>query len=184
MGGGSLFTNTTVQIELNKKREAELNVNWKNPTLVMKEVLLQCDPNITITCLNKLKVKADKDKAGIECDLHETRWLDELARALIDSDPTREKNQVENQDLSRQIVDVESAIATLFRNKISLTTQFEDSKRLTDAESRDRASLLSTYKALSSNICTLKQRIEKEAENKNDILRSLSTAHSDILLWK
>ena len=55
---------------------------------------------------------------------------------------------------------------------------------LADAESRDRSSLLSKYKALSSDIQILKQRFEEEAEKKNDILRSLSKAQSDILLWK
>merc|ERR1711892_872600 len=77
-----------------------------------------------------------------------------------------------------------AAIATLGKNKISLTTQLEDTKRLADAESRDRASLLSKYKALSSDIFTLKQRIDEEAEKKNDILRSLSKAQSDVQLWK
>merc|ERR1711892_968549 len=76
-----------------------------------------------------------------------------------------------------------AAIATLGKNKISLTTQLEDTKRLADAESRDRASLLSKYKALSSDIFTLKQRIDEEAEKKNDILRSLSKAQSDVQLW-
>ena len=217
--------NTTVQIELNKNREAELgklkseleesNISHEGTLVAMrsKHNNTMSDMGEQIDSLNKMKTKADKDKAGLECDLQEARAgledvmrdraniekqskltmgaiaesntrLDELARALNDADSTRKKLQVENQDLSRQIDDVESAIATLGKNKISLTTQLEDTKRLADAESRDRASLLAKYKALSSDIQTLKQRIEEEAEKKNDILRSLSKAQSDILLWK
>ena len=217
--------NTTVQIELNKNREAELgklkseleesNISHEGTLVAMrsKHNNTMSDMGEQIDSLNKMKTKADKDKAGLECDLQEARAgledvmrdraniekqskltmgaiaesntrLDELARALNDADSTKKKLQVENQDLSRQIDDVESAIATLGKNKISLTTQLEDTKRLADAESRDRASLLAKYKALSSDIQILKQRIEEEAEKKNDILRSLSKAQSDILLWK
>jgi myosin heavy chain 6/7 len=217
--------NTTVQIELNKKREAELgklksemeesNINHEGTLVAMrsKHNNTMADFGEQIDSLNKMKTKAEKDKAGLECDLQEARTgledvmrdraniekqskltmgaivennsrLDELARALNDADSTRKKLQVENQDLTRQIDDVEGAIATLGKNKVSLTTQLEDTKRLADAESRDRASLLAKYKALSSDIQTLKQRIDEEAEKKNQIVRSLSKAQSDIQLWK
>jgi len=217
--------NTTVQIELNKKRETELtklkseleesNINHEGTLVALrsKHNNTMSDLGEQIDSLNKMKTKAEKDKANLELDLQEARTgledvmrersniekqskitmgaiaesntrMDELARAINDSDSTRKKLQVENQDLSRQIDDVESAIATLGKNKISLTTQLEDTKRLADAESRDRASLLSKYKALTSDINTLKQRIEEEAEKKNDIQKLLSKAQSDILLWK
>merc|ERR1719233_2332987 len=65
--------------------------------------------------------------------------LDEMARALNEADSSRKKLQVENQDLTRQIEETENAIAALGKNKISLTTQLEDTKRLGDSEARDRA---------------------------------------------
>merc|ERR1739845_39049 len=106
-----------------------------------------------------------KDKAGMERDLQEVRAgleeamrdranherngkltqnliveanqkLDEMARALNEADSSRKKLQVENQDLTRQIEEIEAAIANLGKNKISLTTQLEDTKRLGDSESR------------------------------------------------
>ena len=52
--------------------------------------------------------------------------LDEFARALNEADSTKKKLQVESQDLTRQIEECENAIATHLKNKISLTTQFED----------------------------------------------------------
>ena len=52
--------------------------------------------------------------------------LDEFDRALNEADSTKKKLQVESQDLTRQIEECENAIATLQKNKISLTTQFED----------------------------------------------------------
>merc|ERR1711915_576885 len=130
-----------------------------------------------IDSLNKSKAKSEKDKAGIERDLQEARTgldeamrdranmeknckmtqglivesntkLDELSRALNEADSTKKKLQVESQDLTRQIEETEAAIGNLGKNKISLQTQLEDTKKLADGEARDRASLLTKYKAL------------------------------------
>ena len=78
--------------------------------------------------------------------------LDELARALNEADSSKKKLQVENQDLTRQIEETENAIASLGKAKISLTTQLEDTKRLGDAEARDRASLLSKFKNMNTEV--------------------------------
>merc|ERR1712126_575684 len=110
--------------------------------------------------------------------------LDELARALNEADCTKKKLQVEGQDLNRQIEETENAIAALGKNKVSLTTQLEDTKRLADAEARDRSSLLTKYKNLNSDCENLKMKIDEESERKNDALRALSKAQSEIQLWK
>jgi myosin heavy chain 6/7 len=131
--------------------------------------------------LAKMKAKAEKDKSNNERDLQETRAgleeamrdranherngkltqgliveanqkLDELARALNEADSTKKKLQVENLDLQRQIEETENAIAALGKAKISLTTQLEDTKRLGDAEARDRASLLSKFKNMNTEV--------------------------------
>jgi myosin heavy chain 6/7 len=134
-----------------------------------------------IDSLNKMKAKAEKDKSNMERDLQEARSgleeamrdralherngkmtqglivetnqkLDELARALNEADSTKKKLQVENLDLQRQIEETENAIASLGKSKISLTTQLEDTKRLGDAEARDRASLLSKFKNMNTEV--------------------------------
>merc|ERR1712020_161766 len=163
--------------------------------------------------LNKMKAKAEKDKSGMERDLQEARAgldevmreranherngkltqgliveahqkLDEMARALNEADSSKKKLQVENQDLCRQIEETENAIAALGKNKISLATQLEDTKRLGDGEARDRASLLSKYKNLMTEAENLRMRIDEENEKKNDALKALSKAQSEIQLWK
>merc|ERR1712001_735698 len=92
--------------------------------------------------------------------------LDELARALNEADSSKKKLQVENQDLQRQIEETENAIAALGKNKISITTQLEDTKKLGDAEARDRASLLSKFKNLTTELEHMRERIEEESEKK------------------
>merc|ERR1712079_307084 len=105
--------------------------------------------------------------------------LDEMARALNEADSSRKKLQVENQDLTRQIEETENAIAALGKNKISLTTQLEDTKRMGDAEARDRASLLSKFKNMNTELENVKERIEEENEKKSDALKALSKAQAE-----
>merc|ERR1712127_400935 len=110
--------------------------------------------------------------------------LDEIARSLNDADSTKKKLQVESQDLSRQIEECENATGALQKNKISLNTQLDDTKKLGDGESRDRAALLTKFKALSTEAENLKMKIDEESEKKNDVLKALSKAQSEIQLWK
>merc|ERR1711990_301778 len=166
-----------------------------------------------IDSINKNKAKSEKDKAGMERDLAEARTgleeamrdranmeknckmtqglivesnqkLDELARALNEADSTKKKLQVESQDLTRQIEETDNSIAALQKNKISLTTQLEDTKRLGDGEARDRATLLTKFKNLTTEAENLCMRIDEESDKKNDALKALSKAQSEIQLWK
>merc|ERR1711936_1092082 len=82
------------------------------------------------------------------------------------------------------IEECENAIAALQKNKISLTTQLEDTKRLGDGEARDRAALLTKYKNLMTEAENLRMRIDEENEKKNDALKALSKAQAEIQLWK
>merc|ERR1712180_99037 len=218
-------SNTSTQIELNKKREAELlklkgeleeaNIAHEGTlaALRQKHNNTMSDMGEQIDTLNKNKAKAEKDKANLERDLGEARAglddgmreranieknckmtqglivesntkMDELARALNEADCTKKKLQVEGQDLNRQIEETENAIAALGKNKVSPTTQLEDTKRLADAEARDRSTLLTKYKNLNSDCENLKMKIDEESERKNDALRALSKAQSEIQLWK
>merc|ERR1739844_618583 len=216
---------TATQIELNKKREAELaklkaeldesNISHGGTlaALRQKHNNNMAEMGEQIDGLNKMKAKAEKDKAGMERDLQEVRAgldeamrdranherngkltgaliveanqkLDDMARALNEADSSRKKLQVENQDLSRQIIETENAIASLGKTKVSLGTQLEDTKRLGDSEARDRAALLSKFKNLNSELENLKERIDEESEKKSDALKALSKASAEIQLWK
>merc|ERR1712223_981420 len=218
-------SNTSTQIELNKKREAELlklkgeleeaNIAHEGilAALRQKHNNTMAEMGERIDGLNKNKAKAEKDKANMERDLQETRAgldeamreranmeknckmtqglivesnqkLDELARALNEADSTKKKLQVESQDLTRQIEETDNSIAALQKNKISLTTQLEDTKRLGDGEARDRATLLTKFKSLTTEAENLRMRIDEESDKKNDALKARSKAQSEIQLWK
>merc|ERR1719297_393291 len=68
--------------------------------------------------------------------------------------------------------------------KISVTTQLEDTKALADAEAKDRASLLTKYKMLSTDLENLREKLENEAMRKSDALKALSKSQAEIQLWK
>ena len=166
-----------------------------------------------IDTLNKKKAKSEMDKSGVERDLLDARQgldesmrdhanmeknckmtqgliaendakLDELARALNEADSTKKRLSVESQDLNRQIEETENSIGQQSKSKISLSTQLEDTKLLADAEARDRAALLAKFKSLTSECESLKLLIEEESDKKNDNIRALSKAQSEVQLWK
>ena len=218
-------SNTISQVELNKKREAELALlrSQHEETSIAHEGTLAAlrtkhnnvisDMGEQIDSLNKMKAKAEKDKAGMERDLAEARSgldsamrdranvekdnkmiqgqiheaqtkLDEIARALNEAESSRKKIQVESSDLSRQIEEMETAVSGLNKNKASLRTQIDDTKLLADVEMRDKNALLGKFQTLVGDIESLRERTEHEAEKKNEIIKSLSKAQSEIQLWK
>jgi len=217
--------NTATQVELNKKREGELarlkgeleelNIAHEGTlaALRQKHNNTMAELGEQIDNLNSNKIKAEKDKAGMERDLQEARStledavrekaeldktgkllqgsivdtnskLDELARALNEADSQKKRLDVEKQDLERQIEEGENAMAQLNKSKISLTTQLEDTKRLGDAEGRDRSALLSKFKNLNTDLENTRERIEDEHQRKSDALKALSKAQAEIQLWR
>merc|ERR1712013_430442 len=70
------------------------------------------------------------------------------------------------------------------KGKISVTTQLEDSKALADAEAKDRASLLTKFKMMSTDLENLREKLENEAMRKSDAMKALSKAQAEIQLWK
>merc|ERR1719431_1969812 len=218
-------SNPSTQIELNKKREAELaklkaeleeaNIAHEGTLAALrsKHNNTMSEMGESIDSLNKNKAKAEKDKANLERDLGEARAgldeamrdranieknckltqssiveanskMDEMARALNEADSTKKKLMIESQDLSRQIEETENAIAALGKNKVSLSTQLEDTKRLADSEVKDRSSLLTKYKHLSTDLETLKDKIENAHLQKSDAMKALSKAQAEIQLWR
>jgi chromosome segregation ATPase len=107
-----------------------------------------------------------------------------MARALNEAESSKKRLQVENQDLCRQIDELENGIANANKNKISLTTQLEDTKALGDAEAKDRAALLTKYKNMTTDLENLREKIENEHMRKSDALKALSKAQAEIQLWR
>jgi len=65
-----------------------------------------------------------------------------------------------------------------------LSTQLEDTKRLGDSEAKDRSNLLTKFKHLSTDLVTLRDKIENTHLQKSDLMKALSKAQSEIQLWR
>merc|ERR1719447_1445968 len=94
--------------------------------------------------LNANKIKAEKDKAGLERDLADARsGLEDAVKGKAELDK-------QGKLLQGSIVD-------------SNTRLDEMARALTDAEAKDRASLLTKYKNMSTDLENLREKIENEA---------------------
>merc|ERR1712168_1059528 len=134
-----------------------------------------------------IKGKAELDKQGKLLQgsiVDSNNRLDEMARALNEAESTKKRLLVENQDLNRQIEELENGIAHANKLKTSLITQVEDNKALADAEAKDRAALLTKYKAMSTELENVKEKIENEHMRKSDALKALSKAQAEVQLWR
>ena len=218
-------SNTATQVELNKKREAELarirgeleqlNIAHESTlaALRMKHNNSMSELGEQIDNLNGSKMKGEKDKNNLERDLADARSsleesikakqdvdkqgklvqgstvdannrLDDLSRSLNDAESSKKRLDVENQDLLRQIEELEAACGQTGKAKSSVTTQLEDMKALGDAEAKDRASLLTKFKSMSTELANLKEKIENENIRKSDAMKALSKAAAEIQLWR
>merc|ERR1712002_873180 len=196
-------SDTSTQVELNKKREAEL-ARLKGE---LEELNIAHEGTLAALRMKHNNTKSEKDKANMELDLRDSRAdleeavkgkadldktgkliqgnivdantrLDEMARALNEAESSKKRLQVENQDLSRQIDELEAAIANMNKAKISVSTQLEDTKSLANAESKDRSSLLTKYKMMATDLENLREKLENENMRKSDSLKALSKAQA------
>nr|XP_034831970.1 myosin heavy chain, muscle isoform X41 [Maniola hyperantus] len=216
---------TSAQIELNKKREAELSKLRRD----LEEANIQHESTLAnlrkkhndavaemgeqLDQLNKLKSKAEHDRASCYNELNNTRAAidqvarekaasekiikqlqhqlnevqnkaDEANRTLNDLDAAKKKLSIENSDLLRQLEEAESQVSQLSKIKVSLTTQLEDTKRLADEEARERATLLGKFRNLEHDLDNIREQVEEEAEGKADLQRQLSKANAEAQLWR
>ena len=83
--------------------------------------------------------------------------LDEANRTLNDFDAAKKKLSVENSDLLRQLEEAENQNSMLGKMKLSLTNQLDDTKKLADEESRERATILGKFRNLEHDIDELRE---------------------------
>merc|ERR1712055_350370 len=197
-------SDTATQVDLNKKREAELarlkgeleelNIAHEGTlaALRMKHNNTMADLGEQIDSLSANKTKSEKDKANMELDLRDSRAdLEEAVKGKADLDKTGKLIQgnivdanTRLDEMARALNELEAAIANMNKGKISVSTQLEDTKSLANAESKDRSCLLTKYKMMATDLENLREKLENENMRKSDSLKALSKAQAEIQLWK
>ncbi|XP_063607359.1 myosin heavy chain, muscle-like isoform X2 [Penaeus indicus] len=193
--------------ESNLQHEAALATLRKKHNDTVAEMSEQID------YLNKMNARAEKDKEAMKRDANDAKSsidsltrdkmiaekttkqlqhqyseicarLDEVNRTLSDFDATKKKLACENADLVRQLDEAEDQFGQLSRIKLSLTNQLDDTRKMCDDESRGRATLLGKFRNLQLDIQALRDQLDEESDAKGGVLRMLSAANAEALMWR
>ncbi len=216
---------TAAQIELNKKRELEVNKLRKD----LEEANIQQEATLSnlkrkhqdasaemteqIEQLNKMKSKIEKDKNQISHEITDVRAaVDEVGRAkasaeksnknlqaqlndtnkkveeanltLGDFENGKRKLAAENADLLRQVQELENNASMLGKVRVQLGAQLDEARRNADDEARERMSLLGKYKNIEHELDGMRNQLDEETCNKNDVARQLNKATQEADLWR
>merc|ERR1712109_12247 len=68
--------------------------------------------------------------------------------------------------------------------KSTLTAQLEETKKVSEDESKERTFLLGKYRNLEHEVDLTKGQLEEEGASKNDALRLLSKSVGDSQMWR
>ena len=175
----SIISDLGDQIDQLNKSKAKLE---NNKNILMMELN---QSRHTLEEMNMEKANIDKNNKMMQNDIVESsNRLDDLYQSLNDADISKKKLGLEKTDLEKQILDGENEIRNLSKMKTSLMTQLDDMKRLSEAESRDKALLMGKFKALENDLETMRERIDEETALKGEYQRQLSKAAADTQIWK
>merc|ERR1712029_680569 len=154
---------TLAQIELNKKRENEINKlrkDYEEANIQQEAVMMSLkkkhqdaiqELSEQVDQLSKMKSKVDKDKVKIQSEIGDARSAyDEITRAKASAEMTKKveeanmtlgdyegikrKTAAENGDLLRVAGDINNNIMMIQKIKSSLQTNLEEAKNVADNE--------------------------------------------------
>merc|ERR1711881_476977 len=189
---------TTAQVELNKKREAEVNklrkdveeANIQQESILSNLKRKQGDATAEMTeqidALGKMKSKIEKDKVLIMNEIADARAAtDEVMRAQASADMSN-KNKIscENSDLLRIVGNLDNNLNILAKQKAALAAQLNDVKALCDNEARERGLLLGKYRNLEHELDGARCALEEEAAGRENTLRLVAKAEAESACWR
>merc|ERR1719323_668108 len=200
---------TVAQVELNKKREAEivkLRKDVEEANIASESVLSNLkrkqgdavlEMQEQIDALQKMKAKIEKDKQVIMMEIADARAAtEEVGRSQASADKSNKnfdaanltlgdfgmsKNKIanENGELLRIVGDLENNLNMLAKAKAALAAQLNDIKALCDNEARERQLLLGKYRNLEHEVDVAKEALDEESSGRENILRLNAKAEGD-----
>merc|ERR1719205_212785 len=198
---------TTAQVELNKKRESEVNklrkdveeANIQQESILSNLKRKQGDATAEMTeqidALGKMKSKIEKDKVLIMNEIADARAAtDEVMRAQASADMSNKKmleglnainkKACENSDLLRIVGDLDNNLNILAKQKAALAAQLNDVKALCDNEARERGLLLGKFRNLEHELDGARCALEEEAAGRENTLRLVAKAEGEAQCWR
>merc|ERR1711962_1485933 len=164
---------TAAQIELNKKREAEVQKLRKD----LEEANIQHDSvlaslkkrhqdavqemNEQIEQLQKMKSKIEKDKEHIQSEI-----------------------AADNAVLLRCVGELDNTLAMLTKARNDIGGQLNEAKMIADNEARERQLLLGKYRNIEHEVDGAKENLDEEASSLSNLVRSLNKAEGEAQMWR
>uniref|UniRef100_A0A7E4V522 Myosin head n=1 Tax=Panagrellus redivivus TaxID=6233 RepID=A0A7E4V522_PANRE len=110
--------------------------------------------------------------------------VDEQHKLIQDLAAAKAKFHGDNADLEHQSEDFETQLTGLSKRKAQILTQLEDARRTADEEHQERQALSATVKNLQHEADSIKEAIDEEITQKEEILKQLSRARAETGQWK
>merc|ERR1719499_2997585 len=195
---------TTAQVELNKKREAEVaklrkdveEANIQQESILSNLKRKQGDATAEMTeqidALGKMKSKIEKDKVLIMNEIADARAAtDEVMRAQASADMSNKKmlealNAINKKvdDANLTLGDLDNNLNILAKQKAALAAQLNDVKALCDNEARERGLLLGKYRNLEHELDGARCALEEESAGRENTLRLVAKAEAEAQCWR
>jgi len=131
------------------------------------------------------KASLEKQNSLLQHQLSETnRRCEEANLTLTDYDSSRKKTVVENVELLRSVEELDNNNMVLGKIKTTLVAQLEETKKVSDDESKERSFLLGKFRNLEHEVDLTRGQLEEESQSKADALRMLSKSVGDAQMWR
>merc|ERR1712123_83129 len=131
------------------------------------------------------KASLEKQNSLLQHQSSETnRRCEEANLTLTDYDSSRKKTVVENVELLRSVEELDNNNMVLGKIKTTLVGQLEETKKVSDDESKERSFLLGKFRNLEHEVDFTRGQLEEESQSKADALRMLSKSVGDAQLWR
>merc|ERR1712212_1379043 len=185
--------NTATQIELNKKREAELfklkeeleesNIAHEGTlaALRQKHNNNMAEMGEQIDSLNKMKGKSDKDKAGMERDLQEAKaTLDESMRERANHERNGKLTQGLIVEAHQKLDEMARALNEADSSKKKLLVENQDLCRQIEETENAIASLQKNKISLSTQLDDTKKMADSEARDRATLLTKFKNLNTEL----
>merc|ERR1712218_305010 len=189
--------NTATQIELNKKREAELsklkaeleesNISHEGTlaALRQKHNNNMAELGEQIDGLNKMKAKAEKDKSGMERDLQEARaGLDEVMRERANHERNGKLTQGLIVEANQKLDEMARALNEADSSRKKLQVENQDLTRQIEETENAIAALGKAKISLNTQLDDTKRLADGEARDRASLLAKFKNLNGEVRFLK
>merc|ERR1712088_534477 len=135
--------------------------------------------------MGRSKASAEKSQRALTGTLNElTKKIEEVNLNLGDFEAGKRRITVENDDLLRQLQELNANASLMTKTKSALVSALDEQKAIADNEAKERVSLLGKFRNMEHMADGLKENYDEEVCAKDNLLRQLNKAHGDADMWK